>query len=141
MNSTSCGSEMKLSIISVDLSVSSSERDQEGLFVSVLPPGGFFTILEQKVQNFCFLVTVIPAGKGTLCKKMIKSFFGKSTNLSGIPSSINVSNFCNPNSTIPFTNEIRPLNSLYLGYHCCTSELNSSHLPRTGKLVTLYPGP
>lgn len=52
MNSIFCSPEMRLNIISIDLSIMSYEGSQGGLFASVLPQGVFyFTILDKKVQK------------------------------------------------------------------------------------------
>ena len=100
------------------------------------------TILEEKVQtSFCFLVTVIPAGKGTLCENDDKPIFDDSANLSGIPSNKNGSKFCHSDSTTPFTSEFRPLKSLDVGHDHCQLELSASQPPQVESLVPHTQGP
>lgn len=67
---------------------------------------------------------------------MVKPCSGYSPNLSVIPSSINGSMFCNPDSTTQSTNGIRPLNSPYIGHDCSKLQLSSSHLPQIVQLGT-----
>lgn len=101
---------MRLNIISIDLSVLSCEGNQGRLFASVLPQGGFFYNIRLKSPKFCFIATVITAGKCTLREKMIKPIFDYLINPSALSSHINAGMFLDSDSTTVFANEIRPLN-------------------------------
>lgn len=69
-----------------------------------------FYNIRYKSPKFCFTATVIPAGKGALCQKMIKPVLDYSINSSALSCCINGSMFLDPDSTTIFANEIRPLN-------------------------------
>lgn len=84
-NSVCCSPEMKLNIISIDLSVSSSARRPRGVVCFCCSPGGSSTISEEKVQtSFCFLVIWSQQGR-VHSEKADKSILDDAADLSGIP--------------------------------------------------------
>lgn len=92
-----------------------------------------FCNTKRDIARFCFLVTVKAGRKGAPSEKVANSVFVYSTHLPDILYNRNRSVLYKADSTAPFADESKPLNSLCMCHQCCKSDLTASCLPQTGQ--------